>query len=507
MKKILVVIGCSALMLLVKSCANVGSPTGGNKDTTAPSVKTMFPENKTTNYSGRSVNIEYSEFIDASALDKEISIVPKVEAYEIEKGSKSIKIKFKKALEENTTYQIFFGKGVKDVNEGNICKLKSFVFSTGSKIDSLSCMGTTKYLLDQKNADCLVGLYQPKPNLDITKDLPYYWLNSVAGKFEFNNLKEGNYEVYAFVDENNNKLYDKKESIAYLSKSINTKTDKSVELLLHKQNTDTLKLISNIDNKDYYQIKFNKGLKNIKVSDNQIFKKENEKIIILKGKEDSLVCNVEAEDSIGYKLKERISIINKNKPTQMKDFVKVKTNKVITGNKYILTTDRIIAKTQNQNINIIYDDKKLDVSELKYVNDSIYFIIPKFKDSLSVNMKKGTYISIQGDSSTLIKTIYKPLEESKYGLMAGTVQYNGKMVLELIRNGNVEFRTTHKNFEAKFLEPGDYVIRVIKDADNNGYLTQGNYKTKLQPEGVYIVPKPVTIKANWDIKDLLITVE
>jgi hypothetical protein len=149
----------------------------------------------------------------------------------------------------------------------------------------------------------------------------------------------------------------------------------------------------------------------------------------------------------------------------------------------------------------------LDVSELKYVNDSIYFIIPKFKDSLSVNMKKGTYISIQGDSSTLIKTIYKPLEESKYGLMAGTVQYNGNMVLELIRNGNVEFRTTHKNFEAKFLEPGDYVIRVIKDADNNGYLTQGNYKTKLQPEGVYIVPKPVTIKANWDIKDLLITVE
>ena len=50
-------------------------------------------------------------------------------------------ITLKDTLEKNTTYVINFGKAIADVNEGNILKNFSYVFSTGPHIDSLSISG------------------------------------------------------------------------------------------------------------------------------------------------------------------------------------------------------------------------------------------------------------------------------------------------------------------------------------------------------------------------------
>lgn len=507
MKKIIISLSIASIAYFFHSCATVGSPSGGAKDTTAPQVKSIFPENKSTNFKANFVQVEYTEYLDLNSVDKELIIVPKVEDYEIEKGTKSIKIKFKKPLEKNTTYQIFFRKGIKDVNEGNVCKLKSLVFSTGSYVDSLSISGVTKSLHSQMPVSSFVGLYKKSDTLDFKKHKPYYWTYAEGGEFSFENLKEEDYEIFAFLDNNKNDIYDKKEQIGYLSKSVNPKTDKTLELKLSPQNLDTLKLVSAIDNKDFYQIKFSKPIYKAKWSDNQVFKIENEKIFVLKGKEDSLVTQVVVEDSTNYEIKTKVSIINRVKPTKTKDFVKMITTKAIPGKKYVLLTERKIAKLSQDSIVIIYDGKGIDVSDIKSVRDSLYFTIPFYKDSISINFKKGAFISVQGDSSNSLKTRFATFDESDYGTIAGKVVYEGDMVLELIKGNKVAYSTRSKVFEAKYLEPGDYNIKVIKDADNNGYWTQGNYTTKKQPEAVYFNPKPLTLKANWELKDVLIKVE
>ncbi|HTF80449.1 MAG TPA: Ig-like domain-containing domain [Cytophagales bacterium] len=508
MKNITITLCTAVLLLFVKSCATVGSPTGGDKDTTSPVVKNMIPANHSTHFKGNQITIEYNEYLELNTLDKELVIVPRVEKYEIEKGTKSFKVKFKQALEPNTTYQIFFGKGVKDVTEGNQSKLKSFVFSTGPFVDSLQVTGTIINIHNNKPAVAFVGLYTPSDTLEINKHLPYYWTTSdESGNFKLGNLKAGTYALYAFTDVNNNRIYDKKELLAYSENNLKTSDKPSVALKLSSQNLDTLKLISATDNKENYQVKYTKGLYSVQMPNNQVFKVEKDRIYIFKGTEDSLHTSIIVKDSMGNQLNSDIHVPNKSKVNKNVKFVKESINMALPGSKYIYLSDRKITKINHDSISIVFDGQKLAKEGIKQSKDSIYFIVPAFKDSLSVVLKKSAFISVFNDSSASMSAFHKKMDESNYGIIAGTVVYEGNIVLELLKNDKVAFSTRSKTFEAKYLNPGEYMIRIIKDTDNNGYWTQGNYKTKKQPEEIFYNSKTLNLKANWELRDLLIKVQ
>ena len=51
-----------------------------------------------------------------------------------------------------------------------------------------------------------------------------------------------------------------------------------------------------------------------------------------------------------------------------------------------------------------------------------------------------------------------------------------------------------------YLKPGDYYLRCIVDSDNNGLWTSGEYLGGRQPEQVFYFPKPINVKAKWDIE-------
>ncbi|NOR88352.1 MAG: hypothetical protein GQ527_12155 [Bacteroidales bacterium] len=48
---------------------------------------------------------------------------------------------------------------------------------------------------------------------------------------------------------------------------------------------------------------------------------------------------------------------------------------------------------------------------------------------------------------------------------------------------------------------GDYLIKCIKDDNNNGYWNSGNYGLNLLPEPVYYYQTPLNVKADWDIEE------
>ena len=55
-----------------------------------------------------------------------------------------------------------------------------------------------------------------------------------------------------------------------------------------------------------------------------------------------------------------------------------------------------------------------------------------------------------------------------------------------------------RSFEFKALDPGDYTVRVIFDANGNGIWDTGSYLKKLQPERISYFPGTIEIRANWE---------
>ncbi len=51
-----------------------------------------------------------------------------------------------------------------------------------------------------------------------------------------------------------------------------------------------------------------------------------------------------------------------------------------------------------------------------------------------------------------------------------------------------------------YLRPGDYYMRCFIDANGNGIWDTGEYASGRQPEEVFYFPKPMTLKANWDLE-------
>lgn len=68
-----------------------------------------------------------------------------------------------------------------------------------------------------------------------------------------------------------------------------------------------------------------------------------------------------------------------------------------------------------------------------------------------------------------------------------------KVVRELVADdkGNADFY---------YLKPGEYYLRCYVDRNGNGKWDTGSYREKLFPEDVYYFPKPLLVKAQWEIE-------
>ncbi len=51
-----------------------------------------------------------------------------------------------------------------------------------------------------------------------------------------------------------------------------------------------------------------------------------------------------------------------------------------------------------------------------------------------------------------------------------------------------------------YLKPGEYFVRLFIDRNGNGKWDTGNYDAGLQPEEVFYFPKPITVKAKWEME-------
>ena len=177
----LFLLALSAVILL--SCARVGSPIGGDRDTIAPRIIGSSIDTPRVNVSRdlKELRIAFDEYITLKDVNKNLIISPPIRKIKrilpSNLATKEIVIQWEDTLQANTTYSFNFGSSIQDHNEGNVLPYYNYAFSTGEKIDDLYISGEVTDAMQIKAASAkvskVVGLYQDKDSMDY-RQKPYY---------------------------------------------------------------------------------------------------------------------------------------------------------------------------------------------------------------------------------------------------------------------------------------------------------------------------------------------
>ena len=558
------------LLLCAFSCAQVKPLTGGEKDTIPPNIIKSIPERFSTNTNSDYFFFEFDELIDASTLREKLIISPFYNgSFEVKTKKNTITIFFDSLFEDNTTYIFNFADGVTDVTERNPSLNSKFVFSTGDKIDSSYVSGIIHNPLKNELVEgALVGLYNKEDSLDLFHKKPVYFsLTDESGRFRIENLKKDEYTIYAFFDENNNLQAEyKKELFGFLEESI--LIGDSIENLyipIFNEDLTNLELLRKRERGSVVDLVYNKKIKEYKVScvenisyglsDNNLLsvyrnKVQKDSVFLKVSVKD--VNNYIAEDSFYIKFGEEVNTNNETKSS-----FKLKSNNADDSIEFKLETNKPLIKYSIDNVEIKYDTvvlpkkfygyytkkksnnliegkmfiqvdsaskyiekvkKDIIADSLGFENDSIYKSVSGYykrlnTSKLSLEIKKGSIITIDNDSIKTIKEDLRIRGKDYYGGLSGSVvniENNKNIIVELV---NEKFTQIINNkmkgysFDFQNIPPGKYYLRVIEDKNNNYEWDYYSIKKKIDSERITYYPELIEVLSNWTIEDLLFDVE
>ena len=516
------------LLFVCIGCAKKGSITGGLKDTIAPTLKISFPENFSTNFKGNQIKLTFDEYIKLKGLEKQLIVSPPMKNEPLiipSSVTKYLTIQIKDTLQPNTTYSFNFGQSITDNNEGNPLNQFKYVFSTGPYIDSLALGGRVKDALDREVESFVsVMLYEVNEKFKdsvVYTSPPRYITNTLDSlkTFRLENLKAGKYLLVAMKDRNNNNKFNPKtEKIGFHKQFITIPNDTVYEIELFKE-----------------ELPF-KAYKPSQVSGNRIaigydgkqdFSKSKPKIILKNNNQilESIVTQFPKKDSlqVWYKpIKADSLLLNIKKESYVNDFsVKIKNQKkdtlsinaVQTGilnmrDEFTLESSTPLVKIDKSKISI--KDSKTKITEFtpNYddFNQKLVLNFPKnTSDKYQIQLLPGALTDFFEKSNDTLTYKLETRSESDYGNLIVDLQNVKRfpIIIELTNEkGEIlayDYSEKNTKVEFNFLEPKDYILRVIYDDNKNKKWDSGNYLEKRQAEEVIYYSKVIKdVRANWN---------
>lgn len=535
--------------LFLGACAKIVTPVGGPKDTTAPKITKEQPISQSVNFSSPQIRITMDEFFTLDNPNANVLISPPLKhtpEYKIK--DKTLIIKIKDTLKENTTYNIVFSNCIQDYHENNKLSYYHYSFSTGDRIDSFMLKGS---VLDAQSLvpgeDFTLMLYKNDIDSLPLSILPDYISKSQKdGSFDFQNISPGRYKIFALKDINNNFLYDlPKEAVAFGDSLVQaylapvkdssgqiTATDSSIKDLLLKSfvETDTLPKLLRYENPaaGIYIFPFSAPISNLRITplneDIPFFQKwsSNQDTVTLYLKQVSF-------DSLAYVF----SFNGENDTVHLKPY---KSKQVTSG--------RGASKAQTSKLNISFADEghyykplklkfsypiqptdsfdvfffsqkqgKEDTSIVRIaVPDTFVTEIPiplkmESKKSYKMMIPDSIFNGYNGLTNDTIKASFTAKSEKDYGniIMKYVLPDITHPVIAQLWNSNqlIQENVLQSNTDITYshLEPSNYTVRVIMDVNGNSHWDTGNYQQKKQPEEIILFNKTISVRAYWDVEE------
>lgn len=522
------------IVLLICGCAAMQKPQGGPRDLTPPKLLKATPEDQTRNFKAKEIRLDFDEYFRLSNQYQEISISPAQEKqpeYKIDK--KSLVIQFKDTLLKNTTYVINFGKAIADVNESNLLKNFTYVFSTGPHIDSLSLSGNViNSITGLKEKDATVFLFSLKDDsLLFGKKKPaIFTTTDTAGNFSLNNLAENTYRIYALKESSPDKIFNNDaDLIAFSKKPIRVDKDSSNILLkLFKQVPEKFRVAEKkftLDGK--LSMIFNRPVPKPSIKILYPADLDNQKIVEFTKTKDTAVLYMRKMtfDSLS------MAILDGNKPidtvyqnkgknetfqrtltfsfgTNRNDKLNPGTDLAITGNFPLENYDATQITLLEDSIPVTAYTLQKDTLALRKYNMKYRW---RVNSKYQLILNEGAFTDIYGDKSKKgIKpfTIDKPENYSQLTLKVSVPADTGRAyiveILDDIKNvlrSDVVTKNTSLVYKNYFTSK--YTIRVVYDANKNGRWDSGNVKRREQPETIWVSPKELVLRANWEAEEPL----
>ena len=533
---------CLGLLLtafLAQRCANAVAPTGGPKDTTPPVVVAAMPENQSTHFIGKKIEITFDEFITLENANQNVMISPPLkEKLDIKLKNKTVVVKFKENLVPNTTYTINFGSAIKDLHEGNPFKDYVYSFSTGDHIDTLSITGKVVDAETMKPIENVyVGLYAAdRDNLDslpMTTAPNYISKTDKEGQFSLNGLADKSYRVFALKDANANLYFDlANEASAFLDMLV-TPSDSTLKPI-------TLRMFTEVDSTQVLLEKklIEEGLLRF------VFRHPAKDAVIMTPEmlpdtfnlvtthsaaydtvwwyftpnvKDSLWVQVKYDtvinDSSHYSLKFKDKK-GRNKKTEP---LKVKNNLI--GRGALVHDDTLTLTFSEPIVRYAMRDSAVFKCDTLVFYDTLAFepadeqgmkyrlVNPVAADmSYHIEIPDSVFFGIRNRTNEAIKLDFHVVNDDEYGNIYITVMPpNGmkQVVVQLTNESGkvVKEQVITKNSEVMFdyLMPAKYKLRAILDADGNGKWSTGNYHRHTLPETIIDYINVLDLKAGWDI--------
>ncbi|MFN0081776.1 MAG: Ig-like domain-containing protein [Ferruginibacter sp.] len=435
--------------LLSGGCAQIGLPTGGVKDTLAPILIRSNPTIGSKNVITNKITLEFDEYIDVQDLQQNLLISPlQNKNPSIIANSRSITLRFRDSLLPNTTYNINFGNAVRDINENNILKNLSYVFSTGNSLDSLTLNGNV--ILAETGAydsTLLVLLYRNAVDSTVKTKKPNYIakVNS-DGSFKFTNLPASTFKIYALKDGDGGKTYNSlSEVFGFTNEDVSTLNNEEISLLAYAEKLEK-------DNKTSVATKIVPD-KKLRIGNN------------VQGSKDLL-------EPLELSFNNALKIFDTNK---------------------IALTDTFYNKIKPIRFSRDSTSKKITITTNWQPDMPLILVIDKdaFEDSAGNKLTK---------TDTVRFRTRRTEDYGKLILRFNNIDLTKNPVMQFIVGDQVKYSypITGAEYNNTRFPPGEYGVRILYDKDKNGKWTPGGYSKKLQPEIVVVLPQTLSVRADWE---------
>lgn len=449
------------LTFILCSCANQLPPPGGEDDITPPKVISITPKPNTINFKGRSIIIEFDEYVDRRSFEESIFISPKPKGeISFDWSGTEVEIEFDKQLDIGKTYTFVINKDLKDARGGNsITEPIKFAVSTGSIIDKGEISG--KVYTDNIDKVVILAFILTSENendIDPSKKVADYVIQvNSTGDYAFENLPSKRFRLFALKDYDRNLLYDKGfDEIAVLSQDLFV--------------NDTIK----INNADFLMEDLKPNLTS------------------------NVFLNSLNKDSIDF-IYSSVKNNDKKIPVDNRFYFYFKNNDL--SKLDLVNNIQLVDTTSRKSYKPVfnwYSDSLLEI-----------FSIDKFKYSSVIKL----IIDLQNTKRKyLYELLFKVAGEKEYGEVSGKVvdrdTLNAPIYIELFNKDNplVNYSRNIENdslfvFEDVF--EGVYRLFSFVDEDNDGVFDRGNY-FPFKPSERFIIYPDINLNGGWSVDNVYI---